>query len=272
MPDQGEGEQKRKATDDIQLSSPLSLPRHPRLCALELHGPRQGEGGWGGEVCGKLTAFLVALVNVVAAASLAGCASSGSLSEPSALDAATARRRPDGVAIDPISAPPAARDRASTTEGLVTLRTPLGADRAIAAVEELFHKIVIEDGEGLEALFTRDATAVTGAAPTGSPQPPSAVLLWQGRFRKLDYTRLAGEPIYRGAELQIFRADDTVERLPHPAVHPEALGEGDVVVRVPILITRVGADRLFGDEVVLWMRRDGDRYRIYRILEDFQLN
>jgi hypothetical protein len=199
-----------------------------------------------------------------------GCASSGSLGP---LDADKARRHPDGVAIDPISGPPAARDRASVSEGLVALRTPLGVDRALATIEELFRKVVIEDGEGLDALFTRDAVSVNGAAPNGGPgQTPSALLLWQGRFRKLDYTKLAGEPIYREAELQIFRPDDTVEAIPHPTVHPEALGENDVVVRVPILTTRIGAERLFGDELILWMRRDGERYRIYRVFEDFQLN
>jgi hypothetical protein len=169
-----------------------------------------------------------------------------------------------------VSAPPAPRDRASAADGLVTLRTPLGVDRAVAVVEELFRKVVLEDGDGLDALFTRDPIATTGA-PSGGPTQ-SALLFWQGRFRKLDYTKLAGEPIYREAELQIFRADDTLDALPHPAVHPETLVEGDVVVRVPILTTRVGAERLFGDEMILWMRRDGDRFRIYRALEDFQLN
>jgi hypothetical protein len=198
---------------------------------------------------------------------MAGCASAGGLGP---LDGERERRHPDGVAIDPAGGPPPARAHAAAADGLVTLRTPLGADRAVATVEELFRKVVVEDGDGLEALFTRDAIAVSPAP--GGPGSPSALLLWQGRFRKLDYTKLAGEPIYREAELQIFRADDTVEALPHPAVHPEALGENDVVVRVPILTTRIGSERLFGDELVLWMRRDGDRYRIYRVLEDFQLN
>ena len=187
--------------------------------------------------------------------------------------AENARRRPDGVAIDPISAPPPARDRAKVAEGLVTLRTPLGADRAVATVEELFRKVVIEDSTGIEPLFTRDAVAVTGASSMGGPgQSPSAVLFWQGRFNRLDYTKLAGELIYRKDDIQVFRADDAPETLPHPAVRPEALGEGDVVVRVPILTTRIGAERLFGDEIVLWMRREGDAYRIYRALEEFQLN
>ncbi len=168
---------------------------------------------------------------------------------------------------------PAARDRASAADGLVTLRTPLGADRALATLEELFRKVVLEDGEGLEPLFTRDAVAVNGAAQSGgSDRSPSALLFWQGRFRKLDYTKLAGEPIYREAEVHVFRPDDALETVPHPAVRPEALGDNDLVVRVPILTTRIGAERLFGDELVLWMRRDGDRYKIYRALEDFQLN
>ena len=191
---------------------------------------------------------------------------------PGPLDGEKVRRRPDGVAIDPISAPPPARDRASVADGLVTLRTPLGADRALATVEELFRKVVLEDGEGLEAALHARRRRRHRRAAERPGQTPSALLFWQGRFRKLDYTKLAGEPLYREAELQIFRADDALDALPHAAVRPEALGDNDVVVRVPILTTRIGAERLFGDEIVLWMRRDGDRYRIYRVLEDFQLN
>lgn len=213
-----------------------------------------------------------ALRAVLALALLAGSAACGG----AGLDAASAekaRRRPDGVAIDPISAPPAARDRAAVADGLVTLRTPLGADRAVAAVEELFRKVVLEDHEGLSDIFFRDAVFVSVAPAGGGPaQTPNALLFWGGRFRKLDYTKLAGEPIYREAEIHVFRAEDTLDALPHPTVRPEALGENDVVVRVPILTTRVGAERLFGDEMVLWLRRDGDRYKIYRALEDFQLN
>ena len=182
------------------------------------------------------------------------------------------RRRPDGVAIDPISAPPPARDHADAAEGLVTLRTPLGIDRALATVQELFRKIVQEDGEGLEPLFTRDALAITSLAPGGGGQTPQAVLFWHGRFRKLDYTKLAGELVYRDAELTFFRAEDVLDAPPHPAIRTDALSGNDVVVRVPIAMARLGADRLFGDEMILWLRRDGDRYRIYRILEDFQLN
>jgi len=199
---------------------------------------------------------------------LAGCAADPGLGHDGG---ERARRHPDGVAIDPISAPPTARNAAAVSDGLVTLRTPLGVDRATAVVAELFRRIVLEDGEGLAALFTRDAAAVAPGVPP-SAQSSGAVLFWQGRFRKLDYTKLAGELIYREGDLAIYRASDGVEALPHPSVRPEALGESDVVVRVPVLTTRVGPERLLGDELVLWMRRDGDRFLIYRVLEDFQLN
>ena len=50
------------------------------------------------------------------------------------------------------------------------------------------------------------------------------------------------------------------------------LGPTDVLIRVPIATSHVGSDRLFGDEIIFWLRREGDRYKIYRTLEDFQLN
>lgn len=196
------------------------------------------------------------------AAALTSCAAA-TLPEPT-------RRSPDGVAIDPISSPPAARDRAEVADGLVTLRTPLGVDRAVSTVEELFRKIVVEDAEGLKPLFTRDALQITSFSSGG--HTPDALNYWQGRFRKLDYTKLTGDLVYREAEMTIYRAEDAIGTPLHPAIRPESLATSDVVIRVPIVTPRVGPDRLFGDEMIVWLRRDGDRYRIFRLLEEFQLN
>ena len=209
-----------------------------------------------------------ALIFALTLALIAGCASGPGFATAGELDAA--RRRPDGVAVDPTGEPPRAREHAEASDRLVTLRTPLGADRAIDTVSELFRKIVIEDSDGLEALFTREATASSGAP--GTTSTPLAVLWWQQRFRRLDYTRLAGEPIFREAEIEIYRAEDDVDAPPHAAIHLEALGETDVVIRLPILTSHAGTDRLFGDEMIFWLRREGDRYKIYRMLEDFQLS
>jgi hypothetical protein len=44
--------------------------------------------------------------------------------------------------------------------------------------------------------------------------------------------------------------------------------EGDLLVRVPILTPRVGNDRLFGDVVVLLLRREDGRFKIAGYGED----
>ena len=58
--------------------------------------------------------------------------------------------------------------RAESGDGLVTLRTPLGVDRAILTVTELIRVILVEDSDALDALFTRAALAVTQASACSS--------------------------------------------------------------------------------------------------------
>lgn len=201
---------------------------------------------------------------------LAGCGGSSPSSFPTSSELPEERRQPDGVAIDPASAPPPATDRAAAGDGLVTLRTPLGVDLAVGTVAEFFKRVVLEDGDGLGALLARDALAIVPSGG-GQGQAPSAGLWWEQRFRRLDYGKLAGEPIYRESEVAIYRAEDALESPPHPAIQTQALDDDDVLVRVPIITARVGADRLLGDEVLFWLRRDGAGFKIYRLLEDFQL-
>jgi hypothetical protein len=201
---------------------------------------------------------------LVLAPLVASCGGPAPAVFPTAAALPTAPRRPDGVALDPPSMPPPARDRASSADGLVTLRTPLGVDLALATVADLFRAIVREDPDAIENLFARDAIVVGPVAGGANGTPPSAPLFWEHRFKRLDYTRLAGEPVYREADVEILRA-------PSEAGDGAPGGDADVVVRVPIATPRVGLDRLFGDEIVLFMRREGDRYRIQRIQEDFQL-
>jgi hypothetical protein len=180
-------------------------------------------------------------------------------------------RKPDGVAIDPASATMGPRDRATADEGVVTLRSPLGVDLATATIADFFSRVVVEDDDGLEALFTRDAIAVTGGSSGGMGQTPGATLWWEQRFRKLDYGKMAGEVVFRESELEVYRAEDAVEAPPHRAIRTEMLNENDVIIRAPIVTPRSGQERLFGDEIVFWLRRDGDHFKIFRILEDFQV-
>jgi hypothetical protein len=186
----------------------------------------------------------------------------------------SAHRHPDGVALDLLSSPPDARERASSEDALVTLRTPLGTDVALATIALLFQRIAHEDADGLDQVFTRDAVSVTAqpgpSMGMNSSAPPYAAW-WSSRFHKLDYTKLAGETIYREAEVEIYRAEDMRAGVALPSVRAEGLGETDVVARIPIATARIGQERLLGDEMILWLRREGDTFKIYRTLEDFQL-
>jgi hypothetical protein len=210
----------------------------------------------------------VGVLALVGAAGALGCGASSSAVIPAGAETEDGRRRPDGVAIDPAGAPPPTKDRAGSSDGLVTLRTPLGADAARDVVAALFGAITREDDRALTALFAPEAQAVS---PAGSGQPARLKDWWEQRFRRLEYTKLAGEPIFRDADLELYRSDDAGETVPHPAVRLTELEPTDVVLRVPVAVSRAGTERLLGEELVIWLRRDGDRYRIYRILEEFQL-
>ena len=86
---------------------------------------------------------------------------------PTASDLPSGHRHPDGVALDLAGSPPNARESAASQDGIVTLRTPLGNDVALATVALLFQRIVHEDTEGLDQVFTRDAMQLKAA---GSPR------------------------------------------------------------------------------------------------------
>ena len=208
----------------------------------------------------------------IALGALCSCGAQPNAALVTASELPEQRRRPDGVAVDPSSSPPAAKDVAATTEGLVTLRTPVGLEQAFTTIQMFFQAIVAEDVDLLGAMLTRDALntnpALASAGPVGSP---SASLFWAHRFRRLDYTKLAGEVVYLENDLEVFRAGDELSVSPHPSVRTEALGAGDVVIRVPIATARIGTERLLGDEILVWLRRTGNEYKIYRLLEDFQV-
>ncbi|WP_050434704.1 hypothetical protein [Chondromyces crocatus] len=199
-----------------------------------------------------------------------GCGHAASGAFPTSASLSEARRKPDGVAIDPATSPPSPVARAEADEGLITLLTPLGVDVAINTVGDFFRRVVLEDSDGLGALLTRDAQAIVPSSG-GQAQSPSIGLWWEQRFRRLDYGKLAGEPLYRVSELEVYRAEDAIEAPLHPAIQTQTLDDDDVLVRVPIITARVGADRLLGDQMLFWLRRDGARFRVYRVLEEFQL-
>lgn len=189
---------------------------------------------------------------------------------PTAGELPTGPRRPDAVAIDPVMLTPAPAELAQSSGGLVTLRTPLGDVAALEAVEAFFRVIIAEDTEALAELLSRDALVVSPTPGAPSSRIPSAANHFAQRFRRLEYGKLAGETVFRRTEVSIVHAGDAKE-LGGTRPSAEGLLPGDVALRVPIVAARVGSERVFADEIVFYLRPDGERFRIYRLVEDFAM-
>lgn len=182
-----------------------------------------------------------------------------------------APRKPDGVAIDPATASYAPREKGRAEDGFVALHTPLGVDLALGRIKSFFAAVLSEDDDALGTLFTRDAIAITGGNTMGMGSTPAAMLWWEQRFRRLDYGKIAGEAVYRESEIFVFRAGDVLESPPHRAIRTETLNDSDIIIQVPIATARSGQERFFADEIIFWLRREGAQYKIFRVLEEFQI-
>lgn len=91
------------------------------------------------------------------------------------------------------------------------------------------------------------------------------------RIRRLDYTQLAGLPLLREHEVEVYTQEDLAVALPGRPEHFPDRKAGDILIRFRILTPRVGTERLFGEEVVVSLRPEGGAYRVWRWQEEFQL-
>ena len=187
------------------------------------------------------------------------------------------RRRPDGVAVDPLEYPPDAADSAESSAGVVALRTPLGADAARDTTKSFLNAITREDLEGARATMSSDATTINPSTRARE----NAFYFYSRRFQRLDYFWLSNVAFYQEDRVELFRADEA-QSFWGDLVGPSASGTAaasmndklepsDVVVRVPISIPRVGSGALMADEITLLLRRSGGKYVIHRLVEDFSL-
>jgi hypothetical protein len=183
------------------------------------------------------------------------------------------RRRPDGVTLDLPPALPEPSDAAASGDGVVVLRTPVGSDAALDVLRAYVRAIVAEDAAAMTALHTDDATFVLAPAGQVARSFPSAAGLWERRFARLDYSALAGAVVVRDAEAQVRRleagegppaAASVDEDDPVPVVR-----DAEVVVRAPVATARIAGQTLLGSEIILYLRRDGARYRVSSVVEDF---
>jgi len=209
---------------------------------------------------------------------LMGCGAQAASSFPTASSLPTSERRPYAVAVDFPTEPPRTRDRAEVSEGVVTLRTPLGIDAAYGTVRAFFRAVVQEDTTALGALFvsqalTQDLGTQGPSKPNQPPRTREALNFWTQRFRQHEYQQLAAEVIYREPDIETYRVGQ-IQSLPaalRQGLGPSAstMAETDVVLRVPIITTGIRSERLLGPELYFWLRRVEDRYVINYLAEPF---
>ncbi|MDB4936102.1 MAG: hypothetical protein JWP87_3074 [Labilithrix sp.] len=186
------------------------------------------------------------------ALALVACAGSGALETSTEMPKTP--RRPDGVVLEPPPAMPAPSDRAAAT-GIVALREPLADKDVEDVVRAYVRAFEREDLEALVQLLAQEASPLGRAGSKAQ-----LVELWRTKMKNFEYQKLAGVEVVRVAQIE-KHGYDTLGASGAPA-RPAEMRPGDLYVRVPIATPRVGSDQLFGDVLVLLLRREDGRLKI----------
>ncbi|HTB72171.1 MAG TPA: hypothetical protein VK762_02950 [Polyangiaceae bacterium] len=164
-------------------------------------------------------------------------------------------RAPDGVVLDapPVLPEPLSR---SPAQGVVSLREPPGQDAIATLVQSFLDGWRRESLETLLGLATPDAGLIDG------PDHGHAALVesWRQRLHAHEYNRLAGSEIVRPERIERWGWDE-LGTAPSPA-RPPAMHAGEELVRVPIEVTRIAGERVFGDVLTLIVKHQDGRLRI----------
>jgi hypothetical protein len=203
----------------------------------------------------------------------AGCAAQGPASFPTASKLPEDDRRPDGVAVDLTSEPPAWVDQADSGQGVVTLRAPLDRAVALAAVRTFFSSVVAEDINVMSSVVDPNALLQSTDLTAPAAYYNAVTSMWRQRFYEHEFGELGAALIYREADVISYGGTE-LDRLPlgvrylQPIPPPQPT---DLVLQVPIITHSIKTERLLGVEMYFWLRREGDRYIIYRMAEDMPL-
>ncbi|HEX7667512.1 MAG TPA: hypothetical protein VF407_23430 [Polyangiaceae bacterium] len=197
---------------------------------------------------------------VAATLALASLLACGAESLPTTTELPKEPRHPDGVVLEPLPAIPDAGDRAPSN-GVVTLREPLGDTAVHDVVEAYFVAFIRADRTSMEHLLTEDAVDL--ASPGRDRE--TIFQSWRARHTALEYKKLEGTQIADYDGIERFRYDDLGNPSGEP--RPANMQPGDIVIKVPILAARIGTERYFGDTFVFLLRRDGGKYKVAGVEE-----
>jgi hypothetical protein len=165
----------------------------------------------------------------------------------------------DPPPVEPASTLPSARDGSRASDGVVTLRTPAARDGARALVARFFAVLHAKSIGDLEAEIDETVYDVRDGAAL--PMPRATMLEALKRtVTSLPYDQLDLDATYRPADVEIYAPDEL--GVPGRPARIAALHADELLVRVPILTPRLGADVLFREEMMFVLRRAGGRYRL----------
>ena len=163
------------------------------------------------------------------------------------------------MAVDPMGELPHPTDLASPVEAVVTLRAPVATEAITAMVRRVFESFHSRALSPIE--LDLEETIIDLASPNETPQVKYTwTYNFTTRIKGSPFDQLDVEQMYRPQDIEIY-ARDELGLAGRPA-RPKAMDGDDILVRIPIATTRVGTDVLFGDEIKLLLRRDGNKYRI----------
>jgi hypothetical protein len=196
---------------------------------------------------------------------LAACACSAASRDANvtAVSIPDAPRKPDGVVVDPPPAMPDVTEHAQPG-GVVALREPLADEAITSVVRAMFRAFAHEDGDALAALLTSDAEPL-GLGARGHARG-SLLDQWRTRLRNLPYDRLGNREVARLDQLERWSYAELDAA--GPIDRPSEMRPGDVLVRVPLAITHIDSEQLFGDVALLLLRREGQAFKIAGEAED----
>ncbi|MGZ3421016.1 MAG: hypothetical protein ACXWUG_04620 [Polyangiales bacterium] len=164
------------------------------------------------------------------------------------------------VAVDPVPSLPRATDRALSGDGVATLRAPVPREAVAALVRRWFDAFHARDTSGIESDL--DDLIVDLRSEYETTKPRSSFVLYElgPRMKSAPFDQVDVDSMYRPQDVEVW-AREELGLAGRPA-RPNAMQADDLLVRIPIAMTRLGSDVLFGDEVKLLLRRDGSKYRI----------
>jgi len=153
----------------------------------------------------------------------------------------------------PLSPPPVARGSA---RGVLALREPTGEDAVVELLRSFLEGWQHESLDALLALVAPDAGLLEGADHGHAALVDS----WRQRLRAHDYGRLDGSDLVRPERIERWEWDEL--GMSQTPARPASMRPGDVFVRAPLEVTRVGGERVFGDVVVMILKRQNGHLRI----------